>query len=96
MAKRPKLDEALIENFDNRAVYNNDDIQEADADDCDDIYDSDDIESIGEKHFALENKLRQFDVLDEVQGDESGSDDTAGINYIILWLCNEQMGLILQ
>lgn len=91
MAKRPKLDEVIILNFDNNVVYDNEDMQEADIDDCDDVYDTDDVDSMDEKNFALENKLRQFDVLDEVQGDDSGSDDTAGTNCIPSILCNKQI-----
>lgn len=36
------------------------------------------IEQIDEDGSSLHQKLRQFDVLDEVRGDESGSDDSRG------------------
>lgn len=39
---------------------------------------NDEIEQIDDDGSSLHQKLRQFDVLDEVRGDESGSDDSRG------------------
>lgn len=58
MAKRLKLDEGNGSN----------------SNDSDDMhFQSDDIDML-DNESSLETKLRQFDVLDEVQGDDSGSE----------------------
>lgn len=64
MAKRLKLDEGNGSN----------------STDSDDMkFTGDDIDML-DNESSLETKLRQFDVLDEVQGDESGSEGSG--NFI--------------
>lgn len=63
MAKRFKLDGNDIPNSNNGIDSNNDD---------------DDVPMINSNTDSLHHKLRQFDVLDEVQGDDSDSDEIAG------------------